>query len=879
MPDRSALKIPAASAHDAKAQPHRIWSLVVVGVLMLAAVGATLTRVSNFDVFWHLASGRWMIEHGRVLDFDPFSIDPQTEWINVHWGFQVIVALLHSVGGFEALSVLKAALGAAVIGVFAVGMRREVPRGWLIFSGLGLLCMIVPRVRVRPEVFTLVFLMVTIILLEGVRRGGPPRRLWWAVPLMLVWVNMHGLYVLGLGVIWASVIGAWIDRRMKRESLSRPLLTHRALGPILAATVAVLVSPWPLEAALHPILLWTRVSGRAFYYTYGVAELQPTWSALANHPGAILLVLLVAGGMIGNRKQLPASHAIWLVAFTGLGLLARRNVGLGGPVVGYLLAFHGGALLRRVGARRPDWKRWGSLLTAGMIALTVLVTLATASSWIWRKLDWRERRFGAGLLTNHYPIETAKFLAELPAEGDLLCDNFGDAGTFIYHSSPRRRVYMDGRLEVHSPQRFEDQYRITTAMRTPKGAETVELHRDVRFVFVRHDSGERLAALVGARRWRLIHLEPTGACFADARWSPPPTHTDLPQPNFEDFDRPLGRDGLVDGFPSAKRRLYAQNPSPTNYQLGAMLLSLGQYTPLAAATSADRVRRRCTLLAIRYLTAAQTEDLMPSGALSGMAAKAYLQRALRENAVPSMSVPVDMNLVRALVLYRRVDLSRLEDPSVRAFAQYQIVTLKAAGQTDLADEAMRKFLAHLPPRDQVLAPRDYLELRDEIRTHLDRARERLGELDREDLPLLQRIDRLTSPEVGLMRRATAELQGRPAPTSEVLFAHGDLLLRQGRVREARRLYSKAAVGAPRAWESALREALCDWAEGRFFPAADAMSKLTETSDEPIVRYYLAVLLEQLGRYEEAKIAIAEAHTTDASLGKLVERIRRRLEER
>ncbi len=124
-----------------------------------------------------------------------------------------------------------------------------------------------------------------------------------------------------------------------------------------------------------------------------------------------------------------------------------RNVALAGPVVGYLLAFHGGALLRRVGARRPDWKRWGSLLTAGMIALTVLVTLATASSWIWRKLDWRERRFGAGLLANHYPIETAKFLAELPAEGDLLCDNFGDAGTFIYHSSPRRRA----RTKAKSP--------------------------------------------------------------------------------------------------------------------------------------------------------------------------------------------------------------------------------------------------------------------------------------------------------------------------------------------------------------------------------------------------------------------------------------------
>ena len=50
-------------------------------------------------------------------------------------------------------------------------------------------------------------------------------------------------------------------------------------------------------------------------------------------------------------------------------------------------------------------------------------------------------------------------------------------------------------------------------------------------------------------------------------------------------------------------------------------------------------------------------------------------------------------------------------------------------------------------------------------------------------------------------------------------------------------------------EIALRQAICDWVEGKLWPAVDAMKTLADQHPQAIVHYYLAVQLEQLG-FEE-----------------------------
>jgi len=849
----------------------RIRSALAPIALALAAAALSFTLISNSDFFWQLASGEWMLDHGEVLDFDPFGINPQDEWVNVHWGFQIVIAALHKVGGFGLLTLLKSALPALTLLIFALHLRKRVPSGWLMFSGVALLTICVTRLRLRPELFSLMFMVLIIVLLEGVRLGGNPRRLWWAVPIMIAWVNMHGLYVIALGLIWSSVLGAWIDRAGKREAGTGGLLSKSALGPLLAATLGVLITPWPVEAALHPVLLWERISGSAIYYTYGVSELIPTWRNPGAHLEAIVLVVMTAAAMTANRKRLPLSHVIWAGAMLTLAALARRNVGLMGPVFGFLLAWHGGETLARLKGAVPWSGRIGQVLTGVMGLAVIALIFAASTSAIWRWAGW-DRRFGAGLQTERYPIACARFLRKFPGKGNLFCTNFGDSGCFIYHTFPKRKTFMDGRLEAHSQERFIEQVRVANSLRTPGSAERTELGETIRFVFVRSDARETLTALSQTRRFKLIYLDHAGACFGRTDWYLDTSQ--LGESNLDQFDVPLSQLTALEKR-GGRRSLFSQNPAPLNYQVGSMLLSLGQRGP-GRERGTSRTQERCVLLAIRYLTGALEDAIAPGPTVRGTLAQGYQQRALQCDVVPGGSLPADMNSVRALYLYRNMDLSDLSDPQIKMFAQQQVVAMQQARQIDEAADTARTLLTRLDPQQQISPPRDYLELRDLLVRRVELSRIRAEKID-PDAPLLEHVDQLTGPAIGLITSAIAKLQSAADRDGEAELRLGDLMLRRGMVREARKSYAAAAGKGTDPWKLKLRDALCLWGEGDLASAARELKKLSADRDDALARYYHAVLLELLGKYEDAiPPADGTVETDDRQLQRLLERIRGRL---
>jgi len=134
-----------------------------------------------------------MFDNARVLGSDPFSIDGEPHWVNVHWGFQLIAEAVHRIAGFDGLSIMKSLLAALIMLVFGLSLRRHVSAGWLMLCGILTLLLFEGRIRARPEAFTLLYIMLTIAALESVRRGGSPRKLWLLAPLMMVRMTMRGI--------------------------------------------------------------------------------------------------------------------------------------------------------------------------------------------------------------------------------------------------------------------------------------------------------------------------------------------------------------------------------------------------------------------------------------------------------------------------------------------------------------------------------------------------------------------------------------------------------------------------------------------------------------------------------------------------------------
>ncbi|HET6429453.1 MAG TPA: hypothetical protein VFJ30_13645 [Phycisphaerae bacterium] len=870
--------------------------------LVVAAAAASLTYVWNFDVFSHVACGRWMLENQRVLGFDPFTAKPASlhdEWINVHWGFQLLVAALHSVGGFAILSVLKSVLAALALLAFALPLRRHIPPAWLIASGLWMLWVMSERVRVRPEAVTLLFLMLTITILETVRRGGSARRLWWCSAILLVWVNVHGLYILGLFLIWSAVGGAFLDRARRRGALAGNLATQEALAAAVAATIAPLISPWPVRAALHPFLLWARVSGGAEFYTYGVGELGPllrsnvaeTVAAVLGHPAALLLVLSAGGAMAvhsvvarrAGTRATPIGHLLWLPGFAGLALLAKRNIGLLGPACGFLLAWHGGRALRLVAERRGVRPAVGSCAAAAMLLLSAAFTFGTATEWVPR---WRgsKQRFGAGLQRENYNIDLAEYLRDLEADGNIFCQDFGNASVFLYYCPPRRRTWMDGRLEAHSAERFRRQHEYGNALLMQVSADRVDWPDSVRFIVVGHASPSTLAAVAQAHRYQLIRVGTAGACFAWTGWRPDraPLRPETPLPaaaNIGDFDRPLLRDGTIEGIAPARRRWVRCNATSLYDRLGRILLPLGEQRPATEPGTWTALQRRCTLLGTRYLTAAQTEGLAPPGAACTLLGEAHGQWAIQGGETASAAVPIDVHFARALYLYRQVDPKDLDRAQLWRFAVGRLRALMRASHFDVAETAIGEFLDALPASQRVNPPQVYMALRNAVAERIRKAQKVLFGEDLQGASILRRTEVLTRPSVGLTDRAIRELRGEPRLAAPARLVLADLLLRLGRTAEARAECQRLQLPQGERWKTELRSALCDWVEGKPYAAADALETIAIASGQPLVRYYQALVMEHLGRYDQARRAAAAAEklTTDPILLREIRRLRDRLQ--
>ena len=77
---------------DATVTTHGRDSLWYAGLLLLVFL-LGCHDIGNGDIWWHLKTGQLIWETGGVPRTDWYTYtNPDAEWIDLHWGFQLIVA-------------------------------------------------------------------------------------------------------------------------------------------------------------------------------------------------------------------------------------------------------------------------------------------------------------------------------------------------------------------------------------------------------------------------------------------------------------------------------------------------------------------------------------------------------------------------------------------------------------------------------------------------------------------------------------------------------------------------------------------------------------------------------------------------------------------
>jgi tetratricopeptide (TPR) repeat protein len=411
-----------------------------VNVLLLPLLFFGL-RSGESDTFYHLAGGRWMFEHHALLDRETFSFTiPDRPWTNYYWAFECLLYWCYRSLGWAGVFLLRGLLVVGTVNLFVRWVGR-CTRGALpetLAFGLMVLPLFVPRaLSVRPHLFSYLFLVVALLLLDAMRRGR--RAPAFVLPVLcVVWANVHGVeYPVLLATVAVHVAAAFAPhlRRHVGELLRDPGL-RPWLVLALACAASFLVNPFGVE------LLATPRIGADTEVMAQINEMQPPplssfgslfpdldlQSRVTLHYAALAGLLLVPGWV---RRRDVLSLGLF-----GLGLslaLDKRRFAVEFLILAVPPVAAGVARVRAEGMGRRTLRTVLLLLAAYIAAAGV----ATAGSGI------RAGRL-ARLDPSFFPVGAVEFMRTRGLEGRLHCEPT-IAGYVEWSLYPAVRVFMDMR--------------------------------------------------------------------------------------------------------------------------------------------------------------------------------------------------------------------------------------------------------------------------------------------------------------------------------------------------------------------------------------------------------------------------------------------------
>jgi hypothetical protein len=421
--------------------------------LVLATVGAAAwfqPAVAGSDLWWHLASGRDIWASGGLASHDPYSFTAgDAPWLNHEWLWGTIYWAAYSLHT-DAVAWLNLALLVLISATGAVLAWRE----------SGSLCAAVAVTwaaaatahwffDIRPHLWTLLF--VEIVVLTREERWAP-----WLWPgLVVVWANLHGGFVFGVGTIGLFAVVRTLERSVSARAIELPRREWLGVAGALAATLA---TPWGVHVLDYPLAYLNSASPFR-----QILEWHPPEFAL--DPGLFegrfwLLALAFAASIPFAIRRDRYTIALAAVSLA-MAVTSRRFIPLfaitAAPVIARGLALGLGRLMRPL-----PW------LDAPAARIAAALAAALATLWLWTDVRLMPNLLDRWTMSDRYPSGALRYLEAIhPADrGPLRVLNYYNWGGFLMLHAPQLRVLIDGRANtVYSERVYLDYVNLYSAGR------------------------------------------------------------------------------------------------------------------------------------------------------------------------------------------------------------------------------------------------------------------------------------------------------------------------------------------------------------------------------------------------------------------------------
>jgi hypothetical protein len=452
-----------------------VTDLFFAAILLSLSCGPFGTRLLNdAGIGWHIRNGQQILLTHAVPRTDSFSVTMSGHsWYAWEWLYDLLIAGIHNWLGLNGVVFVTACVIALT---FSLALKIGLKRGGSLPLTMALLVLSIAAASIhflaRPHVLSWLFAVIWFQLVDsdaGAPLRGNLHRLFWYPLLMVLWVNLHGGFLLAFvlfGIFAAGlVIEFFISREVQYRALIRVKLNHLAAASLLSF-LASLINPYGFRLYGH---LYEYLTNR-FLMDHIDEFLSPNFHGGAQQCfAALLLITLVALAGLKERPSPPRFLVIVFAAYSGL--YSTRNL----PVSSILLALIMAPILsnalaeaaenpkilvplrhffarlnlfsNRMGAMESNLRGHIWALLAFVLGFVICMHGGKLG-----KQQWMDAQFSA----KRFPVQATKVIAQSGIHDPIFCPDYW-GGYLIYRLYPQSKVFIDDRHDLYGD-KFLRQY-------------------------------------------------------------------------------------------------------------------------------------------------------------------------------------------------------------------------------------------------------------------------------------------------------------------------------------------------------------------------------------------------------------------------------------
>jgi hypothetical protein len=475
-------------------------------ILLIAifwGIVASGPRILNFDgdLPRHILTGNLILQTRQVSTTDIFSFRTTGHPSFPHeWLLQVLFATVCNGLGLDGIVLL---VGLVIMLTWGIVYRQAIRKSRSFFSALILTALAVGASQIhvlpRPHIFTYLLTAIWITLLESIDDNKTRR--WWLLPIvMLLWVNLHGMFALGMIILGIYLAGDFFDRPSRAWFTSQKAKSLLLGGGL--SLLATFFSPsgpkiWGAIASL----------GSNAYIISKIPEYQSANFHLPETWPFIILLLLTMIGFARSTERISWIYILLAVSFAGMALYTSRMLPLFAIVVTPITAQVIANWIRkeypqsRLLAMEENISKTNSTAN-GLLWIFAIIVIAAMLPVSGRTMDPEGR--GNVFDERFFPVDAVSWLQAHPQNRHMF-NEFDWGGYLLLKLWPSQQIFMDGHTHIYGETLTREYEQVITL---GTGWQEILEKYDVNWVIMRKNA-PLVKALSTLENWEIAYEDST----------------------------------------------------------------------------------------------------------------------------------------------------------------------------------------------------------------------------------------------------------------------------------------------------------------------------------------------------------------------------------